>query len=141
MADQRPRAESRSFTAPSLIGMNGHFASVGDAAHDPKAYEHGVQVIDEDKEFKLVVPCSFMGINLPLLTNIHFKSKSVQVPLARRCHQRRLQLPPYICVRIAINRKIYSLESSFRHPILGHVRQRTKTDDKRYLDVKKQDEA
>lgn len=52
MTDQRPRAESRSLTAPSLIGTNGHFASVGDAAHDPKAYEHGVQVIDEEKQFK-----------------------------------------------------------------------------------------
>lgn len=52
MVDQRPRAESRSLTAPSMIAMNGHFASVGNAAHDPKAYEHGVQVVDEDKDFK-----------------------------------------------------------------------------------------
>jgi hypothetical protein len=30
--------------------MNGHFSAVGD---EPAAtYEHGVQVIDEDKEFK-----------------------------------------------------------------------------------------
>jgi hypothetical protein len=33
--------------------MNGHFAAVGD---EPTAqhYEHGIQVIDEDKAFKLV---------------------------------------------------------------------------------------
>ncbi|KAH8704044.1 protein sey1 [Talaromyces proteolyticus] len=49
--EQRLRAESRSHTAPGIITTNGHFASVGDAAHDPKAYEHGVQVIDGDKEF------------------------------------------------------------------------------------------
>jgi protein SEY1 len=31
--------------------MNGHFASVGDEPTSSQ-YEHGVQVIDEDKEFK-----------------------------------------------------------------------------------------
>lgn len=37
-------------SAPSLM-MNSHFASVGeDAPHE--AYEHGIQVIDEDKLFK-----------------------------------------------------------------------------------------
>lgn len=33
------------------MATNGHFASIGD--HNEKAaYEHGVQVIDEAKEFK-----------------------------------------------------------------------------------------
>lgn len=31
--------------------MNGHFSAVGDKSADAK-YEHGVQVIDEEKEFK-----------------------------------------------------------------------------------------
>ena len=31
--------------------MNGHFSAVGDAPHGGN-FEHGVQVIDEDKEFK-----------------------------------------------------------------------------------------
>lgn len=31
--------------------MNGHFASVGDKSTG-KHYEHGIQVIDENKEFK-----------------------------------------------------------------------------------------
>ena len=35
--------------------MNGHFSAVGDKPGDGK-YEHGVQVIDEDKEFKYVFP-------------------------------------------------------------------------------------
>ena len=40
-------------TAPSLM-VNAHFAGVGENA--PKeAYEHGIQVIDEDKMFKYVV--------------------------------------------------------------------------------------
>jgi hypothetical protein len=33
--------------------MNGHFAGVGDAPA-PTSFEHGVQVIDGDKEFKYV---------------------------------------------------------------------------------------
>jgi hypothetical protein len=31
--------------------MNGHFASVGDTPSKAQ-YEHGIQVIDADKEFK-----------------------------------------------------------------------------------------
>ena len=39
-------------TAPSLM-MNAHFAGVGENA--PRdAYEHGIQVVDEDKVFKYV---------------------------------------------------------------------------------------
>jgi hypothetical protein len=33
--------------------MNGHFAAVGDEPA-AKQYEHGIQVIDEDKAFKFV---------------------------------------------------------------------------------------
>ncbi|KAK8150020.1 Dynamin-like GTPase that mediates homotypic ER fusion [Beauveria asiatica] len=36
--------------------MNNHFSAVGDSPADG-SYEHGVQVIDEDKEFKLVLLC------------------------------------------------------------------------------------
>ena len=39
-------------TAPSII-MNSHFAGVGEDAPE-EAYEHGIQVIDEDKVFKCV---------------------------------------------------------------------------------------
>lgn len=35
------------------MDTNGHLASVGSAS-DKAAYEHGVQVIDENKEFKYV---------------------------------------------------------------------------------------
>ena len=37
-------------SAPSLM-MNSHFASVGEAA-SKEQYEHGIQVIDEEKAFK-----------------------------------------------------------------------------------------
>ena len=35
--------------------MNGHFSAVGEVPADG-TYSHGVQVIDEDKEFKYVPP-------------------------------------------------------------------------------------
>jgi hypothetical protein len=35
--------------------MNGHFASVGNGA-TAKDFEHGIQVIDEEKEFKCAMP-------------------------------------------------------------------------------------
>jgi len=34
--------------------MNGHFAGVGDAP-TKEQYEHGIQVIDEEKEFKYMI--------------------------------------------------------------------------------------
>ncbi|KAB2579295.1 GTP-binding protein sey1 [Lasiodiplodia theobromae] len=40
---------SSSHSTPSVV-MNGHFAAVGEKA-TPEQYEHGVQVIDENKEF------------------------------------------------------------------------------------------
>jgi len=47
----RPSAAARFPTAPSVMTMNGHFASVGDAP-TKEQYEHGIQVIDEEKQFK-----------------------------------------------------------------------------------------
>ena len=38
-------------TAPSVMTMNGHFAAVGDSP-TKEQYEHGIQVIDGDKEFR-----------------------------------------------------------------------------------------
>ncbi len=48
---RRPSAASRFPTAPAVVTMNGHFASVGEAP-SKEQYEHGIQVIDEEKEFK-----------------------------------------------------------------------------------------
>jgi hypothetical protein len=62
-SDRRPSATSRYPTAPSVMTMNGHFASVGDAP-TKEQYEHGIQVIDEEKEFKYV-----LQDNATLLTN------------------------------------------------------------------------
>lgn len=52
-SSSRPGAGNRQATAPAL--MNGHFAAVGDAP-SPKDFEHGVQVIDEDKNFNPHLP-------------------------------------------------------------------------------------
>lgn len=48
---RRPSPGQRSFTAPDKMA-NGHFASPGQ--NGTANFEHGVQVIDEDKEFKYV---------------------------------------------------------------------------------------
>lgn len=60
MADQLLQANGQSrpsnikhHTSPSLM-MNSHFAGVGDNA-EKQSYEHGIQVIDEDKMFKYVI--------------------------------------------------------------------------------------
>ena len=36
------------------MAVNGHFASVGE--NGKANFEHGIQVIDEDKEFKYAAP-------------------------------------------------------------------------------------
>lgn len=50
---ERPSGLGRNPTAPPVMA-NGHFATIGDNAEAAAAYEHGVQVIDGDKEFKYV---------------------------------------------------------------------------------------
>lgn len=52
-SSSRPGAGNRQVTAPAL--MNGHFAAVGDTP-SPQDFEHGVQVIDEDKNFNPHLP-------------------------------------------------------------------------------------
>ena len=49
---RRPSAGGRGITAPSVMTMNGHFAGTGE---DPD-FEHGVQIIDEDKNFNENLP-------------------------------------------------------------------------------------
>ena len=46
----RPTISARHPTAPTVMTMNGHFAT-GEAV-SKEQYEHGVQVIDADKNFK-----------------------------------------------------------------------------------------
>ena len=43
---------NRANTAPNRMAVNGHFASAGQ--NGTANFEHGVQVIDEEKEFKYV---------------------------------------------------------------------------------------
>jgi hypothetical protein len=70
---RRPSAASRYPTAPSIMTVNGHFAGVGDAP-TKEQYEHGIQVIDEEKVFKyawsngLPVNLSCLANNVPVLT-------------------------------------------------------------------------
>jgi hypothetical protein len=64
----RPGGISRALTAPDKMAVNGHFASAG---QNGKAnFEHGIQVIDEDKEFKFVLaqrsPARSCGVNILL---------------------------------------------------------------------------
>jgi hypothetical protein len=47
---ERPSGLGRTPTAPPIMA-NGHFATVADQG-DAASYEHGVQAIDGDKEFK-----------------------------------------------------------------------------------------
>lgn len=49
--EHRPSVNNRHPTAPSVLQVNGHFATVG-GAPSKEQYEHGIQVINEDKEFK-----------------------------------------------------------------------------------------
>ena len=46
----RPGPANRALTAPDKMSVNGHFASTGQ--NGTANFEHGVQVIDEEKEYK-----------------------------------------------------------------------------------------
>ncbi len=50
--ENRPPSNSRHPTAPSIMTVNNaHFAGVGETP-TKEQYEHGIQVINEDQEFK-----------------------------------------------------------------------------------------
>ncbi|MCJ1234150.1 Dynamin-like GTPase that mediates homotypic ER fusion [Varicellaria rhodocarpa] len=49
--DQRPQPSNRHPTAPSVMTVNGHFANIGEKP-TREQYEHGLQIIDENQEFK-----------------------------------------------------------------------------------------
>ena len=51
--ENRPQANNRHPTAPSVMTVNGHFASVGELA-TKEQFDHGIQIINEDQEFKFV---------------------------------------------------------------------------------------
>jgi len=54
--NRRPSSAKRSPTAPPILTtMNGHFANVG-GQHTAADFEHGVQVIDGDKNFNPALP-------------------------------------------------------------------------------------
>jgi len=44
---------------PDKMNVNGHFASIGQ--NGEADFEHGIQVIDEDKEFKYATNDSLLG--------------------------------------------------------------------------------
>ena len=53
--ENRPPSNTRHPTAPSVMTVNGHFANVGEKP-TKEQYEHGVQIINQDQEFKYGFP-------------------------------------------------------------------------------------
>ncbi|WPH04225.1 Hypothetical protein R9X50_00711400 [Acrodontium crateriforme] len=51
----RPSGAVRHPTAPTVMTMNGHFAGVGEQ-HSAEDFEHGIQIIDSDKNFNDSLP-------------------------------------------------------------------------------------
>ena len=56
----RPSTSTRHPTAPSIMSVNGHFATMGEKP-TKEQYEHGIQVINENQEFKWA-PSSVIGL-------------------------------------------------------------------------------
>ena len=75
--ENRPPANNRHPTAPSVMTVNGHFANVGEKA-TKEQYEHGIQVINENQDFKYVIePLEFGTLELNVLQR---QSQSPQLP-------------------------------------------------------------
>ena len=49
--EHRPSTNTRHPTAPSIMSVNGHFAGMGEKP-TREQFEHGIQVINENQEFK-----------------------------------------------------------------------------------------
>ena len=52
--ERRPSNNIRHPTAPSVMSVNGHFANMGENP-TKEQYEHGIQVINENQEFKYAI--------------------------------------------------------------------------------------
>ena len=75
--ENRPPANNRHPTAPSVMTVNGHFANVGEKA-TKEQYEHGIQVINENQDFKYVIePLEFGALELNFSQR---QSQSSQLP-------------------------------------------------------------
>ncbi len=59
--ESRPANSTRHPTAPSIMSVNGHFANMGEKP-TKEQYEHGIQVINENQEFKYVLPAQFQQL-------------------------------------------------------------------------------
>ncbi|MCJ1423322.1 Dynamin-like GTPase that mediates homotypic ER fusion [Sticta canariensis] len=72
--ENRPPANNRHPTAPSVMTVNGHFANVGEKA-TKEQYEHGIQVINENQDFNPSLPnyLSFEKVS-PVGFNYHLIS-------------------------------------------------------------------
>jgi hypothetical protein len=53
--ESRPPNSTRHPTAPSIMSVNGHFANMGEKP-TKEQYDHGIQVINENQEFKYGLP-------------------------------------------------------------------------------------
>lgn len=98
------------------MATNGHFASIGDHS-DKAAYANGVQVVDENKEFKYapisVFLSSMSGRQLgegPSVANLtsSMQPQSLKVPSYRRCVPRRLQLPSDFRLRVPVDWQVHT---------------------------------
>lgn len=56
----RPASKTRHPTAPTIMTVNGHFANVGEKP-TKEHFEHGIQVINEDQEFKYFIDRPMSG--------------------------------------------------------------------------------
>lgn len=116
--------------------MNGHFAAVGDGADDAN-FEHGIQVIDGDKEFTCVapLPCRCAAFTSPCAARLTQTDPAMmQVPSRRlpRRHPRRrgrLQLPPHLRLRVPVDGQVDAAQPPLWHRVQCHVRVRTTPDD------------
>jgi hypothetical protein len=91
--------------------MNGHFAGVGDAP-TMEQYEHGIQVIDEEKEFKYMQPSTQ---KIFLLTASQPSSEHLSPTYEDSSIW--LQLPPHFSLWLSVNRKVDIAQLSFWHGI------------------------
>ena len=60
--ENRPQVNNRHPTAPSVMTVNGHFASVGETA-TKEQFDHGIQIINEDQDFKSVALSKAIWLN------------------------------------------------------------------------------
>ena len=101
------------------MSVNGHFANMGEKP-TKEQYEHGIQVINENQEFKYVLPAQSQ--KLQVLMSCAVQSYSSSISITRESFPGWLQLSPNLRLWFTVHGQINTSKPPLRDRVWRHGR-------------------